>query len=707
MKGMLKKLLIIFMLIAVVNTSLISSFSNATALEHPYLTARYNGLSESQRLAIVNAGNYLQTYRFPFLIYCLSGWNNNVSIDYVDEASNCSNESKAQLMQRFPNNVTLAQANATKSRGKIFITSCAYYCCYIYKNVLGLGGEEYSKYFSGSCSTWINILLEAKEKGDTNCPLEIVDGWNFDEILPGDIIIYSDCDWDGKKLHNGTGTSGHAMLYLGKNGVKDSSRQNHQNAIAHASGHNINILTSYPDYENVTNPEGRTSGVKRCYSIRINPQFDTSKLPENGNGLEIFDEQFGKYVPNALSDFMENGYLDQLNMDNNSNSAINYGQYSGTKSFGDQVIDALSQVIDVILGFLLLPIKVIVIGWAGVIQQLVTTFISATTGVPSSDLITVEKIVYNQVPLLDANFFNLEQAGGEELTKDSVIYIIRSSISTWYNTIRGIGIVGMLVSLIYMGIRMAISSVSEEKAKYKKMLKDWALSFVILMSMHYIMIIVVQINEQILTFLREGVASETSLYEQILIRAYDMRLSVGLPSTLMYLILVVFSALYFVAYLKRFFTLIILTIFSPIIAISYAIDKVKDGKSQSFSGWLKEYIYTVIMQSIHALLYVIFVSVSINIALGGMNVKSTGEVEANVAAINMVSAFGNLIPALVFMIVSLKLEDIFKSIFKISTKGMDDVVAEKEDILGYWHISKKARQETTSIVKKGYNYLLE
>lgn len=706
MKGMLKKLLIILMLITVFNTSLISSFSDAATLDTAYLDLR-GGLNTDQRLAIVNAGNYLQTSRFPFLIYCLDGYNHTVSMDFVDSVAQCDNQTGGKLMQRFPNNVkltSLIKTQTSKTDG-VFITSCANYCCYIYRHVLGLTGEEYNKYFSASCSRWINLLLECQRNGDENCPLEIVDGWNFDEIMPGDIIIYSWNDWNGKELLSGTSTSGHAMLYLGKNGVADSSKQNSENAIAHASGHNTNIVTTYIDYENVVNPEGKTSGVRRCYTIRINPNFELPKLQENGNILEIFDEDFGQYVDGALEDFMSNGYLQTLNMDDTN--AINYGKFTSSKGFGDQIIDTLSQVIDVILGFLILPLKVIIIGWSGVIQQLVTTFISAATGVPSSDLITVEKIVYNQVPLLDANFFNLEYAGGEELTPGSVIYVIRKSISTWYNIIRGVGIAGMLVSLLYMGIRMAISSVSEEKAKYKKMLKDWVVSFIILMTMHYIMILIIQVNEQILTFLREGVANESSLYEQLLIRAYDMRLSVGVPATLMYIVLVVFSALYFVAYLKRFFTLIILTIFSPIIAISYAIDKVKDGKSQSFTGWLKEYIYTVIMQSIHALLYVIFVSVSINMALGGMNVKPSGEVEPDVAAINIVSALGNLIPALVFMIVSLNLESIFKSIFKIAPKGMDDVVASKEEALGYWHMTRNAGEKVTSFVGSEYKYWID
>jgi len=69
-KKVLKKVLIIFLTILLINNSFISSFSYAT--EVPYLEKRAgSGLSEKQRLAVLNAANYLQTSNFSFLTYCL------------------------------------------------------------------------------------------------------------------------------------------------------------------------------------------------------------------------------------------------------------------------------------------------------------------------------------------------------------------------------------------------------------------------------------------------------------------------------------------------------------------------------------------------------------------------------------------------------------------------------------------------------------
>ena len=50
------------------------------------------------------------------------------------------------------------------------------------------------------------------------------------------------------------------------------------------------------------------------------------------------------------------------------------------------------------------------------------------------------------------------------------------------------------------------------------------------------------------------------------------------------------------------------TMIAPLIALTYPIDKIKDGKAQAFSIWLREYIFNALLQPMHLLLYVIFVS---------------------------------------------------------------------------------------------------
>ena len=51
-----------------------------------------------------------------------------------------------------------------------------------------------------------------------------------------------------------------------------------------------------------------------------------------------------------------------------------------------------------------------------------------------------------------------------------------------------------------------------------------------------------------------------------------------------------------------------LTIIAPFVAMTYPIDKVNDGQAQGFNKWLKEYIFNLLIQPLHLLLYTILVS---------------------------------------------------------------------------------------------------
>ena len=54
---------------------------------------------------------------------------------------------------------------------------------------------------------------------------------------------------------------------------------------------------------------------------------------------------------------------------------------------------------------------------------------------------------------------------------NGTINSLRNSVATWYISLRNLAIVALVVILVYVGIRMALSTVAGEEAKYKKMLK--------------------------------------------------------------------------------------------------------------------------------------------------------------------------------------------------------------------------------------------
>ena len=111
--------------------------------------------------------------------------------------------------------------------------------------------------------------------------------------------------------------------------------------------------------------------------------------------------------------------------------------------------------------------------------------------------VTPEEIFANHIPFLDANIINpketfdrtgkLVDENGEEIKVDVPVVSLRSTISSWYISLRNLAIVILMIVLLYIGIRIIISSTASNKAKYQQYLKDWIIGMLLLFFMHYIM----------------------------------------------------------------------------------------------------------------------------------------------------------------------------------------------------------------------------
>lgn len=75
--------------------------------------------------------------------------------------------------------------------------------------------------------------------------------------------------------------------------------------------------------------------------------------------------------------------------------------------------------------------------------------------------------------------------------------------------------------------------------------------------------------------------------------------------TVIYIVLVIYTMLFLFRYLKRLLMLTFLTIIAPLMAMTYPIDKMNDGSAQGFNMWLKEYLFNLLIQPVHLILYTI------------------------------------------------------------------------------------------------------
>lgn len=254
---------------------------------------------------------------------------------------------------------------------------------------------------------------------------------------------------------------------------------------------------------------------------------------------------------------------------------------------------------------------------------------------------------------------------GKKATKTSkqdMAQELKGIISKWYVSLRNIAIVAMMIILLYVGIRMLLSTVSSDKAKYKAMIQDWLIGIVILFLMHYIMSFSVIIVEKLTDIISSSVDQNlfmsiipndenNKLHEQ----AREMGLTQFLtdshgnqadkndkdvylfyPSNMLgyiriraqlanwgteyigyalcFLVMVCFTLYFIFVYLKRFIYMAFLTLMAPLVAATYPIDKISDGNAQGFNKWLKEYIFNLLLQPLHLLLYYILITSAFNLA---------------------------------------------------------------------------------------------
>ena len=164
---------------------------------------------------------------------------------------------------------------------------------------------------------------------------------------------------------------------------------------------------------------------------------------------------------------------------------VSYGANSVFK-IADKVIDTQkSIVLEGFVGYLALGIQQLAVLIFGALQIL-TTAITGMSG--DGAAATIGDVVFNRCGLTSANFFPQVWVG-ESIKFGTATTDIINNISKYYLIIRNLSIAILLVILLYVGIRMAISTVASEEAKYKKMLKDWAISLVLVFVLHFIIII--------------------------------------------------------------------------------------------------------------------------------------------------------------------------------------------------------------------------
>lgn len=136
---------------------------------------------------------------------------------------------------------------------------------------------------------------------------------------------------------------------------------------------------------------------------------------------------------------------------------------------------------------LLSPIGGFVYIIGNIIEWLLSSLSSAATGM--NTMPWADMILYNSVAMLDVNFINPNE--------NSLINGMQGIIQKTYFTIFSLAISFFGIAVVIMAIKLAVSSIAEEKAKYKSAITSWLMAVILLFTMHYFMAFVFYLNESV------------------------------------------------------------------------------------------------------------------------------------------------------------------------------------------------------------------
>lgn len=234
---------------------------------------------------------------------------------------------------------------------------------------------------------------------------------------------------------------------------------------------------------------------------------------------------------------------------------------------------------------------------------------SVLLGVPGQ-ILTPDDIFLNRLTITDINIYI-----NPTLASSAGLSGLANSISTWFRIIFLLAIALQFIALIYLAIKAMIASLASEKAVIKEMLVNWAKSVVLLFAMMFIIVAIIQLSTAFVNSIGKTVADSGYLDSSVAkLFGYALWPTFTTQVAAIALIIALFaqSLSFLYAYLKRMVNVGFLIIIAPLIAVSYSIDKLGNNKSETLSGWLRDFTQKVMMQPVHLLLYVILMNATLS-----------------------------------------------------------------------------------------------
>lgn len=123
----------------------------------------------------------------------------------------------------------------------------------------------------------------------------------------------------------------------------------------------------------------------------------------------------------------------------------------------------------------------------GSLMELVVSYVfKLVTG--SSMFPWADAILFNAVPFLDVNIFTA--------SSNSLVSMLYDFLTGMYYSLLTLASSFFGIAVMFSAIKLAVTAIAEDKARYKKAIVDWLLGLVMLWGMHFFISFVLYLNEQ-------------------------------------------------------------------------------------------------------------------------------------------------------------------------------------------------------------------
>ena len=257
----------------------------------------------------------------------------------------------------------------------------------------------------------------------------------------------------------------------------------------------------------------------------------------------------------------------------------------------------------------------LVVSIGKVINFISSAIVNGSGDSTGSNTVTVQKILNNEYGIFGIDFYNSPNA------KDShaqTISKFRNNVAVWYISLRNIALIGMVIILIYIGIRLALligysnEAASRDIARYKKLIINWFTGIILVFILHYLIIACIEVSNLLITLLINIFGKESSVEDALINKVYtnvfnSKKIGEVLGYTVVYIMLVYYQFKFVIVYFMRMVKVYFFTIISPLVCMTYSLDKIKDEKSQAFDNWTTEMLTQIFKQPIQLLIYLIVI----------------------------------------------------------------------------------------------------